>query len=245
MAKKHKSHEKQVNHVIQSLKDLGVGGKDTLARLATTVRADAATVILRTPAEGKKAARQIALKPTLALRAKASLSRMALRIHPAGEPAAQRQVARELKRLNKRVKRAHQGPKVRKSRLPYVITMALLLIAGGGYWAMSKITPPTIHVAQYLDVKNWLAKTAGHDVHKVSEKATFVRETTQEMVPFEPVSPRVVSRQAVLPAAPKVLLYSSSKGAVGAKVARKTLRQARIVPTQKSAMKTASYRHMP
>lgn len=234
MAKKHKSSAKQVNHVIQSLKDLGVGGKDTLARLATTVRADAPTVLLAsamtTKRDGKKNGR-----PSFGMRAKASLSRMAYRIHPAGEPAAQRQVARELKRLNKRVKKAQQGPKARKSRLPYVIAMAVLMVIGGGYWTLSKISLPNIPVAQYLDYKKWLDHTSGREIRK-ADPAPRV-----EIVNLAPIKSPAVAKRPVLPPAPSILVYSSSKGAVGAKYARKV--QAKIEPKRShTKVKTASYR---
>ncbi len=245
MAKKHKSHEKHVNHVIQSLKDLGVGGRDTLARLATTVKADAPTLILGAASHDKKSDRKRDVKPTLALRARASLSRMAYRIHPAGEPAAQRQVARELKRLNKRVKKAHQGPKVRKSRLPYVVAMTVLMALGGGYWVLSKVSLPSVHVAQYLDYRKWLDHTAGRETHHVIKAAPPAPAARTEIVRLEPVSqPKV---KTVLPQAPRVLVYSSSKGAVGAKKARIQKRQAKIEPARHghAKVKTASFRRLP
>lgn len=245
MAKKHKSHEKQVQNVIQSLKDLGVGGKETLNRLATTVRADAPTMILAATASKLHAGK--GAKMTVAMRAKAGLSRVAQRLHPLGEPAAQRQVARELKRLQKRVKRANQGPKVRKSRLPHVIAFALLLALGGGYWAYTKISLPDVKVSQYLDYKKWLAHTSGQKVEKAGPKKTEANFVEQKMP--EPVlaSPTVAPKARAIPKAPRILVHASSKGAVGAQTAKVAKRQAAPISATRKKPRTspASFRQTP
>ena len=222
MAKKNKKNTaKQFDQVMEKVRDLGLGGKDTLHRLATTVRAEMPTLIVDELAKGgdgkraDKSAKLVAGGPFSA-RLKTGVKVLAHQINPFGEPAGARKVARELKLLNKQVKRVAAGPKPRRSRLPYAIAFTLALLGGGGYWLMANAHVPDVKISQYVDYKNWFEKTAGIVGH--NHKETPMAERREAPNVSQPVTKQAI---AVIPKAPgHILIGRSSPGAVGAREAK-------------------------
>ncbi len=146
-------------HVLKSLRDLGQNGRDTLSRLATTVKADVPTVLM---GDTKKADGF----PSFTLKTPenygARISRVAKRLNPfhRDENALS---AKRLKKLAKQIAAgsAPAAPKVRRSRLPLVVAICAALIGGGGYYAYQSISLPDVKLSKYFDYEGWLATASG------------------------------------------------------------------------------------
>lgn len=169
MGKKNKN--KQSVSVIQSLK-----------AMATTVKADAPTVML---------------KPTDGPLAKTMLSKL----NPFGAAAtAARATKKQLDKMQKQMaSNGHKSPKPRRSRLPALVAVLALLLGGASYWVYTKVSLPNVHVAQYLDYKKWLDMVSGNtNPHESKRKPQTTRNVERETAKFE----RVEKRQPVIIASP-------------------------------------------
>lgn len=145
------------------------GGLDTLSRLATTVKADAPTMILSnkvTPSgtvknEGYVSpfARESEAKP------KSRLSQLAGRMVPFKRTPLQtwkdRKAAKKLKKLAKQMASQgnHKMLNVRRSRLPFVIALLVVALGFGGYFMFRSITLPQVQMTKVG--KDWLTTTSG------------------------------------------------------------------------------------
>lgn len=143
---------------------------DTLSRLATTVKADAPTLLIgpaKTPSgtvknEGYVSPFKMAqeAKPN-----KSRLSQLAGRMVPFKRSPLQtwkdRKAAKKLKKLAKQM--ASQGNRnmlqIRRSRLPFVIALLVVALGFGGYYMFKSVTLPQVHVTKVG--KEWLTTTSG------------------------------------------------------------------------------------
>ncbi len=144
---------------------------DTLSRLATTVKADAATLIMGskiTPSGTVKSEGYVspfAMKPEA--KPKSRLSQLAGRMVPFKRTPLQtwkdRKASKKLKRLAKQM--ASQGNhnmiKIRRSRLPLVIALLVVAIGFGGYYMFRSVTLPDVKMSNVVDYKKWLSTTSG------------------------------------------------------------------------------------
>lgn len=255
MAKnKKKKPAQQVHSLLETLREkgreLGVDSKTAVSRLATTIKAEMPTLILdqadknaaADKAEKKKkheAAKGPAKPGIFSERLKSNVAKVAHQLNPLGEPAGARKVARELKHLQKQIIKAQRPvkPKVRRSRLPFVIAFAVLLVLGGGLWAFRTVSGvlPSVKVSQVLDYKKWFDHTAGKT--KQPKEPVAVVKTPVKAPVAQPVVIHVVNP----PIPHKVLTKQSSRGAVGKKMAQKSKR-ATLQKAPKGRTKTVSYK---
>jgi hypothetical protein len=146
MSKKNRNKNKH-HSVLSSLKDLGNKPRETLSRLATTVKTDAPTLLVD-KGDGKGHAAKRAAGPT-------RLSRMAQHINPF---SPQRRAKAKMAKLQRQM--VGSMP-VRRSRLPLVYAVLAMLCLSGGAWVYTHVSLPEIRVAQYLDYQKWLELVSG------------------------------------------------------------------------------------
>lgn len=148
------------------------GAMDTLSRLATTVKADAPTLILaskETPS-GTLKNDGLYVSPFQMAEAKPKnrLSQFASRLVPFKRSPMQswrdRKAAKKLKKLARQM--ASHGNsnmlKVRRSRLPLVIALLVVAMGFGGYYMFKSVTLPQVNVTKVIDYKSWLDTTSGN-----------------------------------------------------------------------------------
>ena len=152
MSKKKKNQAKKV---LSSFADLGNTGKNTLSRLATTVKADMPTVLL-----GNK---DTIKTDGINLVGGNRVSRIANRLNPfnasPGKVQAKPAAAR-LKHIAGKMGHAAM-PKTRKSKGVIWIVAFFFALAGAGYYGWTKMEGLGDKVVQMVDYKSWLDKTAG------------------------------------------------------------------------------------
>ena len=183
MGKKSKRQKDQFRNVLRSLKDLGGDGKDTLSRLATTVKADAPTLILGnnlSPSGTVRNPGYVSPFGVPAAQPKSRLNRLAQKMVPFRRtPLAawnDRKASKKLKKLAKQMAKGKTSMiKIRRSRLPLVAALLIVALGFGGYYVYRSITMPKVHVTKYLDYKKWLNTTSGNvkpqaKVHVVTSK---------------------------------------------------------------------------
>lgn len=143
MAKKRKHHKQ--------------GVLQTLSRLATTVRADAPTVLLRD--QGVARVATVKADP-------ANQPARFARLNPfSAQARLDRSARKKVKHLAKQMAaRPAVATTSRRSRLPLVVAMLAMLLGGVGYWAHQNISLPRLpdwNLSQYLDHKKWLNLVSG------------------------------------------------------------------------------------
>lgn len=153
-----KKKNKQAKKVLSSFADLGNTGKNTLSRLATTVKADMPTVILGNKDPFAGTVKTDGLKGFGDNR----ISRIAKRLVPfraAGNVQAKPAAAR-LKHIAGKMGHAAM-PKTRKSKGMIWLFVFFTMLAGGGYYAYSQFEGVGDKVIKMVDYKSWLDKTSG------------------------------------------------------------------------------------
>lgn len=156
MSKKKKNQAKKV---LSSFADLGNTGKNTLSRLATTVKADMPTVLL-----GNKDPLAGTIKTDgIKLVGGNRISRIAKRLNPfnatPGKVQAKPAAAR-LKHIAGKMGHAAM-PKTRKSKGVIWLFAFFFALAGAGYYGWTKVEGLGDKVAAMVDYKSWLDKTSG------------------------------------------------------------------------------------
>ncbi len=158
------------------------GGLDTLSRLATTVKADAPTLVLSnkvTPSGTVKNEGYVSpFAMTPEAKPKSRLSQLAGRMVPFKRTPLQtwkdRKASKKLKKLAKQM--ASQGNhnmiKIRRSRLPFVIALLVVALGFGGYYMFRSVTLPQLQMTKVG--KEWLSTTAGEQP-KASTQTKVVR----------------------------------------------------------------------
>lgn len=159
MSKKNKNQAKKV---LSSFADLGNTGKSALSRLATTVKADAATVIL-----SKKDFGGTVKTDSIKLLGGNKVSQFAKRLIPfravpLGANAQNKPAAVRLKQIAGKMGKA-AVPKTRKSKGIIWLFLFFAAVAGSGYYAWNSIDGLGDKVVQMVDYKSWLNKTAGKE----------------------------------------------------------------------------------
>lgn len=143
--------------------------RDTLSRLATTVKADAPTVVLNPSKGGTE----------LGSPRPSRVARLTGHFNPfSTQRVADRKSKRQLKKIAKQMNA--NAPKVRKSRLPFVIAFAVALLCGAGYWIYDKIDLPDVKISEHLDYKKWLDTVSGND--KPGKKPTMTVSSSKGSV---------------------------------------------------------------
>jgi hypothetical protein len=153
-----KKKNKQAKKVLSSFADLGNTGKNTLSRLATTVKADMPTVILGNKDPFAGTVKTDGLKGF----GDNKVSRIAKRLIPfraAGNVQAKPAAAR-LKHIAGKMGNAAM-PKTRKSKGMIWLFIFFTALAGAGYYAYSQFEGLGEKVVQTIDYKSWLDKTSG------------------------------------------------------------------------------------
>jgi len=153
-------------HVLKSLRDLGQNGRDTLSRLATTVKADVPTVLMNADTIKSDGLPGFKLKQPI----KTRVSKIARKLNPfIRNPEAA--AARRLKDIARQMSAAHTStPKVRKSRLPLVVVMCAAIIGGGGYYAYESINFSDVKLSNYVDYEGWLSTASGKQPKQTTVK---------------------------------------------------------------------------
>lgn len=160
MSKKSKN-KNQVKKVLGSFAELGNTGKSALSRLATTVKADAPTMIL-----GKKDFGGTVKTDSIKLLGGNKFSNFAKRlipfhaVSPARANAQNNPAAARLKHIAGKMGKA-AVPKTRKSKGIIWLFLFFAAVAGSGYYAWNSIDGLGDKVVQMVDYKSWLNKTAG------------------------------------------------------------------------------------
>ena len=154
-----KSRNKNAKKVLSSFADLGNTGKNTLSRLATTVKADMPTMILgnKDPFAGTVKTDGIKLK------GENRVSRIAKRLIPfraAQSPVQNKPAAARLKHIAGKMGKA-AVPKTRKSKGMIWLFVFFTALTGGSYYAWQSIDGIGAKISQVVDYKTWLNTTAG------------------------------------------------------------------------------------
>lgn len=175
MSKKNRKNRKP-HSVLRSLKDLSADGRDTLSRLATTVKADMPTLMLGGKATGtvkNDGYQHMQMKPA------SRLSRFAKKFVPlrAKPSKVERDTTRKMQKLAHQMAKGNPKMKTRRSRLPFVVVMLVLLTVGGGYYTYQHISLPTTKISQFMDYKSWLGLASGEvkPGYKSSNKSNVAR----------------------------------------------------------------------
>lgn len=153
-----KKKNKQAKKVLSSFADLGNTGKNTLSRLATTVKADMPTVLLGNKDPFAGTVKTDGLKGF----GDNKVSRIAKRLIPfraAGNIQAKPAAAR-LKHIAGKMGNAAM-PKTRKSKGMIWLFVFFTALAGAGYYAYSQFEGVGEKVVRMIDYKSWLDKTSG------------------------------------------------------------------------------------
>jgi hypothetical protein len=168
---KKRRQQQQAHSVLHSLKDLRGDARDTLSRLATTVRAETPTLSL---GSGKLGGALNSLYkspigdagPSHATR----LSSFAAKLNPLTHArAAYRRAStnRKLAQISSEMSRGgYSMQPVRRSRLPYVMAFFVALLGFGGWYVYESVDLPDMPLAEiekHLDYKKWLAAVGGYD----------------------------------------------------------------------------------
>jgi hypothetical protein len=170
--KNRKRFNKHVSTSLKSFQELGkrpgFGAADTMSRLATTVKADAETLVL--------SAQKAALKGEKKARGKfadvlQSVGRITQKIVPSrfkgGYSPAVMETNKKLQKLARQMAQGNQTvmPREPRSRLPYFIAFIVMLLVGGGYYTYQHVSIPKIDldfkVGKYLDPNKWLDLASG------------------------------------------------------------------------------------
>lgn len=170
---------------LSALKDIVAGGRDTLARLTTTVASSdidagrhlgtVSNAFSRSQAQDLyRPFSQAASQPTKLSATSAPLSRLASALNPVPRIASmvrrrstQRklaEVAREIDRQRSNDKSYAPALKRRRSRLPLLVLILLLALGSGGYYLYDSFSIPqqlVRDVERSLDYKKWLGLVAG------------------------------------------------------------------------------------
>ncbi len=154
-----KSRNKNAKKVLSSFAELGNTGKNTLSRLATTVKADMPTMILgnKDPFAGTVKTDSIKLK------GENRVSKIAKRLIPfraAQSPVQNKPAAARLKHIAGKMGKA-AVPKTRKSKGVIWLFVFFTALTGGSYYAWQSIDGVGAKIAQVVDYKTWLDTTAG------------------------------------------------------------------------------------
>ena len=154
-----KSRNKNAKKVLSSFAELGNTGKNTLSRLATTVKADMPTMILgnKDPFAGTVKTDSIKLK------SENRVSKIAKRLIPfraAQSPVQNKPAAARLKHIAGKMGKA-AVPKTRKSKGMIWLFVFFTALTGGSYYAWQSIDGIGAKIAQVIDYKTWLNTTAG------------------------------------------------------------------------------------
>ena len=195
MGKKNRKNRRP-HSVLSSLKDLGMEGRDTLSRLATTVKADMPTLVLGTKAPGTVKNDGIRSLQAMQLKPASRLSRFAQRLVPfKGQPAAawpERQTTQKMQKLAHQMAMGKPKLKVRRSRLPFLVVLLALLCVGGGTYVYQSVSLPDVKIAQYLDYQTWLGLASGElkPGTKPAPKATTIVRTAVDNKVQDRMEPR-------------------------------------------------------
>lgn len=202
MSKKSRKNRK-ARSVLHSLKDLGQDSRDTLSRLATTVKTDIPTLMIGSGATVKNEG----YSPFAAQKPVSRFSRIAQKFIPFRQsPEWSDNTSVKMKKLAKQMSKGNSGMKVRRSRLPLVAALFALMIAGSGYYAYQNISLPDVNVSQYLDANKWLGLASGQVKPEPELKKSTVSPRDVEIT-------RVVTSYDKPASIQKVV--AKSKGAVG------------------------------
>jgi hypothetical protein len=172
-----KSRNKNAKKVLGSFADLGNTGKNTLSRLATTVKADLPTMILgnKDPFAGTVKTDSIKLQGENRV-SKLAKRLMPFRVAQAGvvqnKPAAAR-----LKHIAGKMGKA-AVPKTRKSKGMIWLFVFFTALTGGSYYAWQSIDGIGTKIANIVDYKTWLNTTSGKIKPTTSEINIGSRQKT-------------------------------------------------------------------
>lgn len=158
MSKKNRKNRK-ARSVLHSLKDLGENSRDTLSRLATTVKTDVPTLMIGSGATVKNEG----YSPFAAKKPVSRLSRIAQKFIPFRQSPewSAETTSHKMKHLAKQISKGNSGMKVRRSRLPLVAALLTMMLGGAGYYAYQNVSLPDVNVSQYLDAGKWLGLASG------------------------------------------------------------------------------------
>ncbi len=167
MGKKSRNQKEKFRSAMESLKGFGNDGRDTLSRLATTVKADAPTLILgQNLAPGGTQRNDGYASPFASPAPKSRISRTLSRLTPFKRSPVKswndRKAAKKLKKLAKQMAtKGNNMNKIRRSRLPLVVALVVVAFGFAGYYTYRSVSVPKVHVTKYLDYKKWLNTTSG------------------------------------------------------------------------------------
>ncbi len=155
-----KPRNNNAKKVLSSFADLGNIGKNTLFRLATTVKADMPTMIL-----GNKDRIAGTVKTgSIKLLGENRVSKLARRLVPfraaQGGPVQNKPAAVRLKHIAEKMGKS-VVPKTRKSKGMIWLFVFFTALTGGSYYAWQSIDGIGAKIAQFVDYKTWLNTTSG------------------------------------------------------------------------------------
>ncbi len=155
-----KSRNKNAKKVLSSFADLGNTGKNTLSRLATTVKADLPTMILGNKDKFAGTVKTDSIKNLGENR----VSKLAKRFVPfraaQGAPVQNKPAAARLKHIAGKMGKA-AVPRTRKSKGMIWLFIFFSALTGGSYYAWQSIDGIGAKIAQVVDYKSWLNTTSG------------------------------------------------------------------------------------
>lgn len=163
-------------YVLKSLRDLGQNGRETLSRLATTVKAEVPTILMNADALKSDGLPAMKLKQPV----KTRISKFARKLNPFHR-GADGDSARKLRDIAKQMS-ANQlkARKPRRSRLPLVVVALVALIGGGGYYAYESINFSDVKLSNYVDYEGWLATASGVKRSATKSTSTVTRSYTTQ-----------------------------------------------------------------
>ncbi len=154
-----KSRNKNAKKVLSSFADLGNTGKNTLSRLATTVKADMPTMILgnKDPFAGTVKTDGIKLKGENRV---SKIAKRLISFRAGQSPVQNKPASARLKHIAGKMGKA-AVPKTRKSKGLSWLFVFFTVLTGGSYYVWQSIDGIGAKISQVVDYKTWLDTTSG------------------------------------------------------------------------------------